>query len=328
MSARRFGLSVRLPLVALAATLAGIAMAFASAALPWSGSRDHSLTQTVALDVVAIRAEMARHGWPLPRSASTTLDRLVIEMEDAVRGRSLPAEAGNAVLRLRNALSEEEARTALDRAEEVLGAEVTSAQAARPATLDGWIPALGGLLVGVAATAAWLLERRSHRRTLQTLSDLDARYLRLRPEFAALERTSMRLDAANRELGIENQRLREREATLALRNTLAVDAMEAMHEGLATFDATGRMVLSNRRFAAMYRLPKALAAQGTSARTLLRHWLRSGIFAARGASDAPRLVARGTAAAGPTSSGSPTAGSWRSTSNGRPMVGGSQPMRM
>lgn len=294
MGARRFGLSVRLLLISLAA--AGVGLALAAETRPWSGPGDQTDAAAVALDMLAIRAEIGRHGWPLPRSSAAMVDRLAMGMQNATRNRTQSVEADDAVRRLRNASSEDEARVALGRAEEVLGGEVGGERTPRPASA-AWAPwsgglPLGGLLIGFGAAAMWMLERRSRRRAVEALAHRDAEHLRLSAEFTALERTSMRLDGANRELGIENQRLREGEATLARRNALALDAMEAMHEGLATFDAAGRMVLSNKRFAAMYRLPKALAAQGTSARVLLRHWLRAGIFAARDGSDTPRLIAR------------------------------------
>jgi diguanylate cyclase (GGDEF)-like protein/PAS domain S-box-containing protein len=67
-------------------------------------------------------------------------------------------------------------------------------------------------------------------------------------------------------------------ATLQTQNLHLSSAMENMGEGLALFDADGRLIICNARYSAMYNLPDALRQQGTPLRRILEYRRDTGML--------------------------------------------------
>ncbi|HEX8167944.1 MAG TPA: EAL domain-containing protein, partial [Beijerinckiaceae bacterium] len=69
---------------------------------------------------------------------------------------------------------------------------------------------------------------------------------------------------------------REAERALAEQNRRFDAALNHMAQGLCMYDAEGRLIVCNRRYAELYALPPGLTAPGTSIRTILAHRLEVG----------------------------------------------------
>jgi diguanylate cyclase (GGDEF)-like protein len=82
---------------------------------------------------------------------------------------------------------------------------------------------------------------------------------------------------------MENQMRRQREEELRLQNQRFDMALDNMGEGLCMFDAEKRLVVCNKRYASMYRLPKELLQTGTPHSEIIRHRVLHGIL--KGMSD-------------------------------------------
>jgi methyl-accepting chemotaxis protein len=72
----------------------------------------------------------------------------------------------------------------------------------------------------------------------------------------------------------------------------ATAALDNMSQGLAMFDATGTLVLSNKRFSAMYNLPAGWLRPGMTIRALLEQRIKSGQFRGDPAARSAELMAR------------------------------------
>ncbi len=82
------------------------------------------------------------------------------------------------------------------------------------------------------------------------------------------------------ELLQEVAQLEWRAAKLNQRSTLLQSALDAMHDGLAVFDANLQLVGWNRRFLELVDLPSATVEAGISALDLTRHYGRRGFYGA------------------------------------------------
>jgi diguanylate cyclase (GGDEF)-like protein len=72
---------------------------------------------------------------------------------------------------------------------------------------------------------------------------------------------------------------------LHTQNTRFDAALNNMPHGLAMFDADQHLVVSNRRYAAMYGLTDAQVAPGTSLRRIVEHRIGNGVFSGQSAED-------------------------------------------
>ena len=77
---------------------------------------------------------------------------------------------------------------------------------------------------------------------------------------------------------MENQMRRQREGELRVQNLRFDMALDHMREGLCMFDAERRLVVSNGRYAEMYRLPPELLKPGTPHREIIRHRVVNGVL--------------------------------------------------
>jgi diguanylate cyclase (GGDEF)-like protein len=102
--------------------------------------------------------------------------------------------------------------------------------------------------------------------------------------------------------GLEQQvqertaKLREREAQLRAQHRVADAALTHMSQALVMYDAEGRLIVSNRRFAEMYRLRADSVRAGATLRELLALRKKSRTFS--GDPEAHAKVVQGTVAAG------------------------------
>ncbi|MFC0388427.1 putative bifunctional diguanylate cyclase/phosphodiesterase [Muricoccus vinaceus] len=130
---------------------------------------------------------------------------------------------------------------------------------------SGLLVALIGCSLALAAFASW-------RNRLLARSNAEVRALVL-----DLTRTGERLAAANERvqeavsaLTEQNTTLEARDAELLRQNRLFEAALNNMSHGLGMFDEKHRLIVSNRRFSEIFRLPAGLARPGASAEELLR----------------------------------------------------------
>lgn len=77
---------------------------------------------------------------------------------------------------------------------------------------------------------------------------------------------------------MENQMRRQHEEELHLQNQRFDMALDNMGEGLCMFDAQKRLVVSNARYASLYRLPPELLKTGTPHSEIIRHRIVHGIL--------------------------------------------------
>jgi diguanylate cyclase (GGDEF)-like protein len=75
--------------------------------------------------------------------------------------------------------------------------------------------------------------------------------------------------------------IREREAELRLQNVRFDAALTNMSHGLAMYDAERRLIVGNRRYAEIYRMPLELLRPGTLHEEILRYRTERGVFAGR-----------------------------------------------
>jgi diguanylate cyclase (GGDEF)-like protein/PAS domain S-box-containing protein len=76
----------------------------------------------------------------------------------------------------------------------------------------------------------------------------------------------------------QNELLKKREAELEQQNAKLDTALKMMSQGLCMFDAEGRVVLSNERYATLYGLDKEQVKPGTSIRQILEYRHAKGLF--------------------------------------------------
>jgi diguanylate cyclase (GGDEF)-like protein len=74
--------------------------------------------------------------------------------------------------------------------------------------------------------------------------------------------------------------LREREDQLRIQNLRFDVALNNMPHGLCMFDAEGRLIVCNRRYAELYSLPPELTKPGTELGAIMRHGIAAGVMAA------------------------------------------------
>jgi diguanylate cyclase (GGDEF)-like protein len=74
--------------------------------------------------------------------------------------------------------------------------------------------------------------------------------------------------------------LREREEQLRIQNLRFDVALNNMPHGLCMFDGNGRLIVCNRPYAELYRLPPELTRPGTSLRDIMRHGIDAGVMSA------------------------------------------------
>jgi len=77
---------------------------------------------------------------------------------------------------------------------------------------------------------------------------------------------------------MENQMRREREEELRVQNRRFDMALDNMAEGLCMFDAGKRLVVCNKRYAEMYRLPPELLKTGTPHSAIISHRVLHGLL--------------------------------------------------
>jgi diguanylate cyclase (GGDEF)-like protein len=76
------------------------------------------------------------------------------------------------------------------------------------------------------------------------------------------------------------KQLRQREEDLRIQNLRFDVALNTMTHGLSMYDAEGRMIVCNRRYAELYRLPPELCESGTPLRNIVEYCFQSGVYAA------------------------------------------------
>jgi diguanylate cyclase (GGDEF)-like protein len=76
----------------------------------------------------------------------------------------------------------------------------------------------------------------------------------------------------------QNELIREREQAAITQNLRFDAALSNMSQGLAMFDAEGRLVVGNRRFLEMYQIPQSLAAIGGTEHELVEHGASIGLY--------------------------------------------------
>ena len=88
------------------------------------------------------------------------------------------------------------------------------------------------------------------------------------------------LRRAEHELRRRNEALQQREAELRTQNLHFELALANMPQGLCMVDAEGKLVVCNKRYADMYRIPAELTKPGTSLADIVDQRLASGIYVA------------------------------------------------
>jgi len=76
----------------------------------------------------------------------------------------------------------------------------------------------------------------------------------------------------------QNELIREREQAALTQNLRFDAALSNMSQGLAMFDAEGRLVVGNRRFFAMYRIPPQVVENGATEKELVEHGRSIGLY--------------------------------------------------
>ncbi|HET8587350.1 MAG TPA: EAL domain-containing protein [Candidatus Limnocylindria bacterium] len=74
------------------------------------------------------------------------------------------------------------------------------------------------------------------------------------------------------------KQLRQREEDLRIQNLRFDVALNTMTHGLSMYDADGRLIVCNRRYAELYRLPPELCESGTPLRTIVEYCYRTGVY--------------------------------------------------
>ena len=92
-----------------------------------------------------------------------------------------------------------------------------------------------------------------------------------------LEEAHAALEGANAELTDQNRLLQHRESDARIQSARFAAALENMREGLTLFDSDGRLVVCNRRFAAMYGFKDPDPVPGTDVKVMIEHYVANGI---------------------------------------------------
>ena len=125
----------------------------------------------------------------------------------------------------------------------------TLATAASPPWIDPDLASLGaGCLALLGLAVAYLRDRRRRIRRLPRVLGVEGRIAITPHDLAAIPPAAIHA------------------------------ALDNMSEGLVMYDAEERLVLCNRRYAEIYRLPPELARVGTPFATLIDHWSRIGLI--------------------------------------------------
>jgi diguanylate cyclase (GGDEF)-like protein len=139
---------------------------------------------------------------------------------------------------------------------------------------------LSDLLMGLIASSLTLAGIAAWRNRLLGRANAEVRLLA-----DSLARSGQRLSEANRRvedamsaLTAQNATLQARDAELRRQNALFDAALNNMSQGLGTFDAGHRLIVCNRRFAELFRLPAGAAVPGAHAAGLLELAGASGGF--------------------------------------------------
>ncbi|MDK9697929.1 MAG: EAL domain-containing protein [Siculibacillus sp.] len=150
------------------------------------------------------------------------------------------------------------------------------------ACVTGVVPASAGVAVPPALAASWFDP---------ALAPLAAGALALAAFGTSLLRRRGRPDRIE-ELRIGGDDIASDDRTV-LPSAAVRAALDNMSEGLVLYDAEERLVMCNRRYAEIYRLPPELARAGTPFSTLLDHWTAIGLL--DGADNRRRRVAASVA---------------------------------
>ncbi|WP_431285256.1 putative bifunctional diguanylate cyclase/phosphodiesterase [Humitalea sp. 24SJ18S-53] len=137
-----------------------------------------------------------------------------------------------------------------------------------------------GLLVGLIACCAVLAVIASWHNRLLVRSNADVQSLvkDLTSTGERLTAANVRVQEAMAALTLQNERLQVRDAELFRQNQLFDAALNNMSQGLGMFDTEHRLIVSNRRFSEIFRLPAGVAEAGAHARDLLKLAGASGGF--------------------------------------------------
>lgn len=132
-----------------------------------------------------------------------------------------------------------------------------------------WI--FSGLLLALIACSLTLASIASWRNRLLARSNSEVRTLVLNLTLSgeSLAAANERVQQAIAALTKQNAALQERDAELGRQNQLFEAALNNMSQGLGMFDTEHRLIVSNRRFSEMLRLPAGLAQPGASAAEIL-----------------------------------------------------------
>lgn len=93
-----------------------------------------------------------------------------------------------------------------------------------------------------------------------------------------LKKNKNRLETAIQEASSANDSLNKREQELSQKNASFQLALENMSQGLCVFDADERLVVSNDKYATIYRLSKDLIKPGTAFRDILKYRIENQII--------------------------------------------------
>jgi diguanylate cyclase (GGDEF)-like protein len=157
------------------------------------------------------------------------------------------------------------------------GAEQSAQDAAELNRLTWWFGALlGGLILCCAAFAAIAAWR--NRLLARAHAEVGALVENLTRTGRNLSLANDRTRAAMAALTAQNAALQARDQALQRQNALFDAALNNMSQGLGMFDAAHRLIVCNRRFAEMLRLPPDLVRPGAEAGAILERAGTSGGF--------------------------------------------------
>ena len=131
---------------------------------------------------------------------------------------------------------------------------------------------LSGLLIGLIVTALALAGLAAWRNRLLARANAEVSTLveELTLSGDRLQEANARVHEAMEAVTAQNQALKARDAALQRQNGLFDAALNNMSQGLGMFDAQHRLIVSNRRFSELFRLPAGAATAGVHAADLLR----------------------------------------------------------
>jgi diguanylate cyclase (GGDEF)-like protein len=129
-----------------------------------------------------------------------------------------------------------------------------------------------GLLLGLIACCLALTAIASWRNRLLVRSNAEVQALvrDLTITGENLSNANHRVQEAMAAVTEQNEQLKARDAELLRQNQLFDAALNNLSQGVVMFDARHRLIVSNRRFSELFRLPPGAAEPGTHAADLLR----------------------------------------------------------